>query len=185
MHTWSSFADDENQELLDHVIDSHGSIPIVTTSTDSNSEPEHTGESKQKLYKNSRITVTESMLVVTAFAMRFRLSGEAIANLLEVIELHCPPENLCTTSYKKYQTFFNRFKQPITHHNYCSSCSGYLGDDQEVQQCKFCKKCTISSFVSIPVKDQLTEILASKYSYMFLHRVTSVYCIHSCCYCIN
>lgn len=48
-----------------------------------------------------------------AFAVRHRLSGVAIEDLLELIHFRCPKPNNCTTELKDFRLFFQALNQPI------------------------------------------------------------------------
>ena len=67
----------------------------------------------QPLYQDSSLSISESLLLVMAFAVRHKLSGVALEDLLELIHLQCPKPNKCITEMKEFQLFFQALKHPI------------------------------------------------------------------------
>ena len=83
------------------------------------SSQEESAGDDQALYQDSSLSVSESSLLVMAFAVRHKLSGVALEDLLELIQLHCPKPNKCITEMKEFQLFFQALKHPILKHYYC------------------------------------------------------------------
>ena len=79
------------------------------------------------LYQDSSITVGENSLLLMAFAVRHKLSGVALEDLLEIIHFHCPKPNNCITELKEFQLFFQALKHPILNNSpsYTSSIDVY------------------------------------------------------------
>ena len=120
------------------------------------------------LYQDSPISVGESSLLLMAFAVRHKLSGVALEDLLELIHFHCPKPNNCITELKEFQLFFQALKHPIVKHFYCSNgvCKVYSGTSQPESgaTCTVCGtplSCS-SYFIEIPVVEQLKTILSRK-----------------------
>ncbi|XP_068727677.1 uncharacterized protein [Montipora capricornis] len=118
------------------------------------------------LYEDSPISVGESSLLLMAFAVRHKLSGVALEDLLELIHFHCPKPNNCITELKEFQLFFQALKHPIVKHFYCSNgvCKVYSGTSQPETgaTCTVCGtplSCS-SYFIEIPVVEQLKTILS-------------------------
>ena len=80
------------------------------------SSQEESAGDDQALYQDSSLSVSESSLLVMAFAVRHKLSGVALEDLLELIQLHCPKPNKCITEMKEFQFFFQALKHPILKH---------------------------------------------------------------------
>ena len=116
----------------------------------------------------ARILLGTSMLLIVTFVMRHGLTGEALLDLLMLLELHCLAENICITTMTMYKDFFARLKLPITLVYYCSYCNNYFGT-KKTEICNICKKSDLRSLISSPVGQQLESILASKY----LHSIHS------------
>ena len=103
-----------------------------------------------------------------AFSVRHKLSGVALEDLLELIQLHCPKPNKCTTELKEFQLFFQALKHPILKHYYCpnKNCKIYIGTSQPESEanCTVCGTtlCSSAYFIEIPIVEQLRTILSRK-----------------------
>lgn len=129
------------------------------------------------LYQDSPVRVGESSLLLMAFAVRHRLSGVALEDLLELIHFHCPKPNNCITELKDFHLFFQALKHPILKHFYCPNviCKVYIGTSQPKTGAK-CAVCgsplNLSSyFVEIPILEQLKTILSRKFSTLLIYTV--------------
>lgn len=124
----------------------------------------------QQLYENSSLSVSESSLLLMAFAVRHKLSGVALEDLLELIHLHCPKPNNCITEMKEFQLFFQALKHPIVKHYYCPNivCKIYIGNSEPESgfKCSVCATplCRSAYFIEIPVMEQLKTILSRKFA---------------------
>ena len=118
------------------------------------------------LYQDAPVTVAKSSLLLMAFAVRHKLSGIALEDLLELVHFHCPRPNKCITELKEFQLFFQALKHPVIKHFYCPNviCKIYIGTSQPESGAK-CPVCgTIVScsyyFIEIPIVEQLKTILS-------------------------
>lgn len=50
---------------------------------------------RKQLYEGSALTANSSSVLILQYQMRHRLTKEALADLLQLIKLHCPSPNLC------------------------------------------------------------------------------------------
>lgn len=118
------------------------------------------------LYINAPVTVAESSLLLMAFAVRHKLSGIALEDLLELINFHCPKPNRCITELKEFQLFFQALKHPVVKHFYCPNiiCKVFIGTSQPESgaKCAVCGTIVSSScsFIEIPIVEQLKTILS-------------------------
>lgn len=123
---------------------------------------------EQTLYQDSPLTVGESSLLLMAFSIRHKLSGIALEDLLELIQLHCPKPNKCITELKEFHMFFQALKHPILKHYYCPNviCKVYIGTSQpgNAAKCAVCGTplCGSAYFIEIPIMEQLQTILSGK-----------------------
>ena len=130
------------------------------------SSQENTDRDDQPLYQDSSLSISESSLLVMAFAVRHKLSGVALEDLLELIHLHCPKPNKCITEMKEFQLFFQALKHPIVKHYYCPNivCKVYIGtsEPESGTKCAVCATtlCHSAYFIEIPVMEQLKTILS-------------------------
>lgn len=101
-----------------------------------------------------------------AFAEHHKLSGVALEDLLELIDLHCLKPNKCITEMKEFQLFFKALKHPIVKHYYCPNivCKVYIGSSEPESgtNCAYCATtlCSSAYFIEIPVVEQLKTILS-------------------------
>ena len=130
------------------------------------SSQENTDRDDQPLYQDSSLSISESSLLVMAVAVRHKLSGVALEDLLELIHLHCPKPNKCITEMKEFQLFFQALKHPIVKHYYCPNivCKVYIGtsESESGTKCAVCATtlCHSAYFIEIPVMEQLRTILS-------------------------
>ena len=146
-----------------------GDIPDMECFKETSSAcQEETIKDNLPLYKDSSISVGESSLLLMAFAVRHKLSGVALEDLLELINFHCPKPNNCITELKEFQLFFQALKHPILKHFYCPNgiCKVYSGTSQPETgtSCTVCGTPLSYStyFIEIPVMEQLKTILSRK-----------------------
>ena len=73
------------------------------------------------IYPNARIANAASMLLIMTFAIVHKLSGEALNDLLSLIDIHClVPHNLIQSLYKFKKYFM--LKHSIKKHHYSPNC---------------------------------------------------------------
>ncbi|XP_070174358.1 uncharacterized protein [Littorina saxatilis] len=133
------------------------STPVGDTSDADDKKPTSVDE---LLYDGARLTVACSMLLIIAFVMRHGLTGQAMADLLALIEMHCVVPNLCRKTLKMFTEFFKEMSNPIEFHYYCSDCYSYLGLDKK-QSCHICQqanRASVNYFIIIPVIHQLQSL---------------------------
>ena len=132
------------------------------------SEDQEPLRDEQALYQDSPLSVAESSLLLMAFSVRHKLSGVALEDLLELIQLHCPKPNKCITELKEFQLFFQALKHPVVKHYYCPNliCKLYVGTSkpENTSKCAVCGTPLTSSFyfIEIPIVEQLRTILSGK-----------------------
>ena len=97
--------------------------------------------------------------------MHHKLTGAALCDLLELIELHCPSPNNCKITMRGLRKYFAQAQQPAEFHKYCNNCSSYVGIS-EMQLCHICSNSVSNDmyFITLPFVEQLQEILARKLS---------------------
>lgn len=120
-------------------------------------------DADQPLYSGATITLAASMILLISFAMRHSLTGEAISDLLVLLELHCLTPNLCRTNLKTFMDFFRNFKSPLEFHHYCEHCFLY-SRTEKFEVCPNCnqtsKKTSAAYFLVIPLASQLSSLFA-------------------------
>lgn len=117
------------------------------------------------LYDGATITLAASMVLLISFAMRHSLTGEALADLLMLVELHCLAPNLCQRNLKTFMAFFCSFRSPLQFHYYCEKCYLYHGIIKQ-DICQNChtstKRKSTAYFLVIPLVSQLSTLVAGK-----------------------
>ena len=116
----------------------------------------------QLLYEGSLLTQTTSSLLIRSFASRYNLTVRAKRDLLQLLQLHLPKDNLLPISIHHLNK--SETAAPFAteqHHYYCSKC--YTPVDTSVT--KTCSSCSIAidtSFVTISIGNQIKALVESK-----------------------
>lgn len=106
----SSVVEDAYQEVLtEDVADLLEEIEVENPAVNIE-ETRNTNAENELLYENSRITVGESLLLVMAFIMRYKLSLVASEDLISLGELHCPGQNNALKGLSRFREFFQSLK---------------------------------------------------------------------------
>ena len=79
------------------------------------------------LFSGAPITTTLSIVLMLSFVMKYKLTQEALRDLLAVIEAHCPRPNNCEEEVKKPFEFVRQGKGNIVKHFFFSYCKAYCG----------------------------------------------------------
>jgi len=115
------------------------------------------------IYPNARLTNSASMLLIMTFAVVHKLSGEALKDLLSLIDLHCLFPHALIQSLHKFKKYFNMLKNPITKHHYCPNCCSHLDSESTCCPNSLCTKTFCDDkppfFIEVPIKDQLQTLL--------------------------
>ncbi len=83
-------------------------------------------------------------------------------DLILLVKLHCPKDNICIPSVYKLQKLFSLSNTKTTRHHYCSKC--FVSVDSTS---KICKNCNFdlrnyplkAYFLELPVEDQLRSLM--------------------------
>ncbi|XP_006012098.1 zinc finger protein 436-like [Latimeria chalumnae] len=84
-------------------------------------------EKDQPLFENSKITLGLSMLMIMSFLLRYRLSSEALGDLLTLIEMHLPIPNTFRSSVSRFRETVSHVWTPVSTVVYCSHCGNFNG----------------------------------------------------------
>ena len=140
-----------------------------------NSEPSinESGAHAEILYKDSLITTAASNVVIMKYAMKHNLTMEALADLLQVVKLHCPSPNNIPSTLFHFKKRFQDLQYPVQYHFYCNACLTEVPENCEVcsnQDCcyNFAEAKSLSSFIELPVGLQLKSILSRKLSFAYM-----------------
>ena len=148
------------------------SIEEENSDSDADSDTETTQDQVNDdppLYSGSPLCTSSSLLLILSFVQKHALTGKAFADLLTVIEAHCPKPNNCTTTVKKLLDVLGHSKGDIVHHTYCTYCKGYVGksDDSCTTRgtCRICGKDLVEfqgKFIEVPLVSQLQKFFNGK-----------------------
>lgn len=120
------------------------------------------------LFDGCPLTLSASNLLIMKFKMRHNITKEALSDLLKLIKLHCPIPNLCPSSLYLFEKHFKTLKYPVRFHLFCDICYEEIQPTDTECPNLACKidlnDQTRSSFIELPLKEQLTSILESKYA---------------------
>lgn len=126
----------------------------------------HELENEETLYAGSRLTQSQSFLLVLSFVLRHGLTGMALSDLLDLINIHCPENTQLTSKY----LFLKELKPVESHlqcHIFCPNCEYYIGDQDAEGQCVVCKTTWNKNnslkngnfFIYLPIQTQLEHLL--------------------------
>lgn len=73
-------------------------------------------DADQSLYKGSPLTVTHSMLLISTILIKHQLTMTCIGDIINVINLHCPNQDLKENSIFKFKKFFSLDNDNIKKH---------------------------------------------------------------------
>ena len=114
------------------------------------------------LCKGSSLSVSSSSVLIMKFKMRHNLTQEALADLLQLIKLHCPSPNQCSSSVYQFKKHFPDLNYPIVMHYFCSRCLHAVESVTESRTCSnahcgsdFSVADSVSSFIEVPLDCQL------------------------------
>ena len=88
-------------------------------------ESSTTDDLNKPIFEASQITLATSILLTVIFALKYSLSGVALADLLTLISLHCSIPSLYKFSFTAFQRLFHDLSTPASMHKYCSHCLMY------------------------------------------------------------
>lgn len=116
------------------------------------------------LYDGARITLATSMLLIVSFVIRHNLPGEALTDIITLIELHCALPNIFAQSTKMFKDFFRGHDTPIDCHYYCDRCHIYNGKSKE---CCIClQNLNNSYFIMLPMIEQFQKIISGRFKFI-------------------
>lgn len=96
--------------------------------------------------------------MILTLSLRFSLSGECLAHILELIEIHCPAGNLCKRTLFTFKNYFAEIgRKALVLHYFCEYCMSELQTKDSV--CERCGEDTkVAFFISIPLVQQLQRL---------------------------
>ena len=118
------------------------------------------------LFEGSPITTSANNVMVMEYSMKHNLTNETLADLLKLLNLLLPSPNNCPRSTHLMRKLFDKH-QSFTRSTcyFCNNCLAQvdLCTNLECPKCKVKLANCTSSFIQIPMEQQLQKILASKF----------------------
>lgn len=122
---------------------------------------------QETLYPGARVTIGAVMVLLTLYAIKYDLTGEAITHLLQFISLLLPSGNILPDILRRFKTYFNKLESPVILHHYCAYCLSYV--DKKATTCpntacmkELSPRHAKAYFIEIPVVHQLSAFFFSK-----------------------
>lgn len=117
------------------------------------------------LYTGAPLSKEASWLSIYQYAVSNRLTDTATKQLLELMKVHCPPDNSCPTSLYKLKKKLGHISGLINL-QYCSNCRQELPKSSKRCQKPECKrkKAQLCYFSILPFENHLGDILSGKWS---------------------
>ena len=118
------------------------------------------------LYDGSSLTTSSSTVLIMKYKMRHNLTEDALADLLQLIKLHCPMPNQCPSSVYQFKKHFPDLQYPIIMHYFCTRCLHAVANVTESRICSnaqcgtdLSEPTSVSSFIEVPLDCQLKVLL--------------------------
>ena len=86
----------------------------------------------EPLYKEASITEAASNVLMMKYAMKHKLSWEAVADLLQIVKLHCPSPNNVPSTLFHFKKYFKDMQCPVQHHYFCSTCLSEISVNDKI-----------------------------------------------------
>lgn len=144
--------DDHENEEIEENDDENASDGDSIDATDAEEEQFN---DNRPLYAGAPITIAQSMLLILSLVLKHNLTGTSIADIITVINLHCPNEAFRKNSLHKFKKYFSWSTDKFTKHYYCSVCTTSLATKNSI--CETCQANRgISYFIEMSFIKQLT-----------------------------
>lgn len=172
-HSNTSDFSESDSDASEYLTDESNSSSSENES-DYNAEYEDTLKD-MPIYEGARLNTGASMLLIMTFILEHNLSGDAFSDLLDLISLHCKPENTIPTSKHLFNKWFHDLKITPKKHAYCSNClitlDNPLAEECQNKKCNntFRNKSDKSFFVEVPLVKQIKKLM---YDNIFREQLT-------------
>jgi len=127
-----------------------------------------------KLYEDSVLSTEESRILISSYMCRHNLTGQAREDLLKLLQLHLPLNNQLSSSLYTFTKYSDHTRDIVPdYHYYCCVCYSLLPSSETTQCPNESCNATISTgeinfFITVPVADQLKNLLSSKHALILL-----------------
>ena len=118
------------------------------------------------LYPGASITVNIAMVLILAYAVRHKLTNEALSDSLYLIDKICPqPNNGCKSLYN-FRKYFSHLLIPVNFCYYCINCFGLVSSSADTISLACGKTFTtikdLCYFLHFSVSDQIKSLFTRK-----------------------
>lgn len=113
----------------------------------------------ERLYFGAALNVSQSILLILTLAFRHNLNMSCLADIINVINLHCPPQGLKKNSIFKFKKLFSLKKINFKKNYYYDTCERELKDVNDM--CPLCTKPKNSYFIKILISYFIFKCLLS------------------------
>lgn len=112
----------------------------------------------EPIFEGCPITILDSAKAILAYSLKHNQSNEALADLLDLIKLFCPPGHKCISSVYKFNQIFDNFQSSAKRFFFCSVCEVVL--EQNSNLCSKCGKDVDkdNNFVGQSVAEQIKKL---------------------------
>ena len=124
-----------------------------------------TSNENQAIYPGARVTLGAVMVLLTLYAIKHDLTGQAITNLLQLLTLILPSGNILPDTLRNFKAYFRNLENPFILHHYCAFCLSYVDKQATVCPNAACMR-ELSSrhakayFIEVPVVQQLATFFS-------------------------
>ena len=143
---------------------------VLDFETDEDNNTEDTTTSclpTSHLYDGSSLTVATSNIMIMQYKIRHNLTDQALADLLQLLQIHCPiPNNIPPSIYHFKKNFQDKnFTMKLNY--FCSSCLQSTNQSDNCCKNHLCGKLfnddgDKSSFIEVPIEPQIQALFESK-----------------------
>lgn len=136
-------------------------------------------EAEEPLFSGCPLTVTTSSVLLMQYKMRYGISDQALGDLLQLLSLHFPSPNHCISSLYLFKKQFEALKVTFKLHYFCNGCLEEFDDTAAVCPNTSCGKQISaknkSSFIEVPLEQQLKVVVESKSVHVLQVNGISIY----------
>ena len=121
------------------------------------------------VYPSCPLRLSESVLLIMTLAIRHKLTGDALADVIKLIDLHCiPGPNHSIKTLRELKSYFADSKEALDLFYYCKYCYCLL-PTEHIPVCPICdtdlgSSAAKSYFVALPIEHQLSKFLSREYT---------------------
>ena len=181
----SSLQESDEMESFDEIVCSYISSDFETHSETHEVHPDDSlffmneSESAGKeqdppVYPTCPLRLSESVLLIMTLAIRHKLTGDALADVIKLIDLHCipGPNSHSIKTLRELKSYFADFKESLDLCYYCNYCYCLL-PSEHTPVCPICdtdlgSSAAKSYFVVLPIEHQLSKFLSRELIYFYL-----------------